>query len=157
MIAALFARLALGSIFGRLGTTLAQGFGALAGWITRNPLLAIALGFAFVSGILVWRNDRLSEERNQARADQAQAESALKVEQASNKTLTDQIDRQNAAVAALGTASARAVAQGKTALDAALARSADRAAAAGRIVVPVGPVQADCRTPDSVMAVKGKL
>ena len=127
-------------------------------FVTRNPLLALALALAIACGVLVWRNDWLAEQRNQARADQVQAESALKVEQTSNAALNTAIDQQNAAVRSLGTDSAQAVAQGKTALNAALARSAGRAAASAQIAVPApAPVQADCRTPDSVLAVKGKL
>lgn len=145
-------------LWSRLAALFTAALSGVTGFVTRNPQLALTLAFAFACGVLIWRTDRLAEQRNQARADQAQAETALKTEQASNTRLTAAIAQQNAAVAKLGTDSAAAVAQGNAALSAAATRSTARAAQSARIVVPVGGVtQADCRTPDAVMAAKGGL
>ncbi len=152
------ALLGIGSLFARLGSLITTAFTTAAGWAMRNPAAAAIVGLMLACGVMVWRCDRLAADAKQARTDQAQAEAALKVEQASNARLAASIAAQNAAVAALGTDSAQAVAQGKTALNAALARSATRAAASAQIAVPAAsPVQVDCRTPDDVMVVKGKL
>jgi cell division protein FtsB len=149
--------LGLAGLWARLGGWISGGLSTVAAAIVRYPWQTMLMIAAFVCGLLVWRNDRLAEDAKQARTDQAQAEAALKVEQASNARLAASIAQQNAAVAQLGTDSAKAVAQGNRADADAVARSAGRAAQSARIIVPTGPVQPDCRTPDSVMAAKGGL
>jgi hypothetical protein len=149
--------LGLAGLWARLGGWISGALGTVAAAVVRYPWQTMLMIAAFVCGILIWRNDRLAEERDQARTDQALAEKALEVEQASNARLAASIAQQNAAVAALGADSAARVSAGAKADDAAVARSAGRAARAAAIVVPTGPVQPDCRTPDSVMATKGDL
>ena len=151
------AALGLVGLWSRLGGWISGALGTVAAAVVRYPWQTMLMIAAFVCGILIWRNDRLAEDAKQARADQAQAEAAMKVEQASNARLAASIAQQNAAVAALGTESAARVSAGAKADDAAVARSAGRAARAAAIVVPTGPAQADCRTPDSVMVAKGGL
>lgn len=119
-----------------------------------RALITIAL---VIAAIAAWDIHHLRTELATAQAHDAATQKALIVQQASNARLAASIAQQNAAVAALGTDSAEAVAQGNRADADAVARSTARAAQSARIIVPTGPVQADCRTPDSVMAVKGGL
>ncbi len=154
----MFGLLSLAGLFGRLGSVLSAACTTLAGWVTRNPVAALIGALVLSIGVLGYLVHHERAQVAVAKAAGAQDLQALRVEQTSNGVLNNAIDQQNAAVRSLGTDSARAVAQGKAALNAALARSATRAAASAQIAVPAAaPLQADCRTPDSVMAVKGKL
>ena len=152
------ALLKLGSIWTRIGGAVSGACNAFAVWVVRNPIPALIGALVLAIGVLGWLVHHERAQVAVAKAAGAQDLKVLRVEQTSNGVLNNAIDQQNAAVRSLGTDSARAVAQGKAALNAALARSATRAAASAQIAVPAAaPLQADCRTPDSVMAVKGKL
>ena len=154
---ALIGLIQLGSIWSRLGTAISGACRALSGWITRNPVTALIVALCVALAASGWYIHHQRTELATTKAHDAQAQAALHTEQASNTRLTATIGQQNAAVAQLGKDSAKAVAQGNHDDDAAVSRSKELAAQSARIIVPTGPVQPDCRTPDSVMAAKGGL
>lgn len=148
----------LGSIWSRIGSIISGACTALAGWITRNPVTALIVALCLAVAGCGWYIHHQRGQIVAAKAAGAQDLKALTVQQASNTRLTAAIAQQNAAVAQMGTDSAKAIAQGNQADAAAVARSTARAAQSARIIVPPpAPVQTDCRTPDSVMAAKGNL
>ena len=127
-------------------------------WAVKNPAAAIVASLVLICAVLGWYAHHEATAAAQARADQAQAEAALKVEQASNARLQAAIAQQNAAVASLVAASAQAQAKGAQADAGALARSAKRAGEAQTIVVPPAVTgKPGCPTPADVMAAQGDL
>ena len=158
MFTGLFTLIKMGSIWSRIGAILSDACTALAGWITRNRVAALIVALCLAVVGCGWYIHHQHGQIVAAKSAGAQDLKALTVEQGSNARLNTAITQQNAAVAQLGTDSAAAVAQGNQADAAAVARSTARAAQSARIIVPpAAPAQADCRTPDDVMAVKGGL
>jgi|GEM_PF-3506378 len=154
MLTAIISAIKLWSIWGRLSAF----FDAVAGWVSRNPLAALAAALGLAVAALLWLHHHDLADIAKARADQAQAEAALKTEQASNARLQAAITAQNTAVASLGAASAQAQAKGAKADADALTRSAKRAGEAQTIVVPPAVTgKPGCPTPADVMAVQGDL
>ncbi|KUR80738.1 hypothetical protein [Novosphingobium sp. FSW06-99] len=127
-------------------------------WAAKNPLAAAVAALVLICAVLGWYAHHEAATATKARADEAQAEKALTVEQASNARLQAALDAQNAAVAQLGKDSTTDVTQGNQADAAALARSAQRAAEAQAIVIPpAANGKPGCPTPADVIAAKKDL
>lgn len=142
------------SFLSSIGTWFANAWA----WAVKNPLAAIVAALVLICAVLGWYAHHEAAAASKARADEAQAEKALTVEQASNARLTASIAQQNAAVAQLGKDSTTAVTQGNQADAAALARSAQRASEAQAIVIPpAANGKPGCPTPADVLAAKKDL
>ncbi len=142
-----------------LGGALKRLSGLFA-WITASAtrMLAIALCVALLGGI--WAYRALGKERASHKADNAACAEAVKIDRASIARLQDALNQQNAAVQALGDASAAkqkqsakivadAVERGKTAEAAALRIEQER-----KTWPRGGPV---CRTGEAVMSARNEL